>query len=353
MKRLSPIIFAGLFTIASLTATAGITRTDVSNLYGFRNNENAESRSTSGSLWIPTTSDIFENSYTHYDAYDANISFHYTNWGQSSASASTESRKLATSNLAPDFRASTETSVRITVSDDLFFTRPNDPDNTELIPVTLKFDIGFSNGNIGYPEKPGRLTIGGDAPSPGYVTLFGLAGENDGENIFDGSFGSKTFVWNYLYRTGVTGVDDIDYGFGLNEAQLLVAPGREITLAHKLEIEHSLGYILTDPMTGDSLNAGGGGRAHLRVWIEVADDIALETDSGHDYREEPSVIQSAADVWGGYPLVDGEWINTGDFLGWLNVTNTPWAYSLTLDTWLYLPEESLLNENGLWTYMLN
>ena len=52
--------------------------------------------------------------------------------------------------------------------------------------------------------------------------------------------------------------------------------------------------------------------------------------------------------WAGYPIVDG-YVDTGAFLGWLNISADPWIWSLSLNKYIYLPEE-FVAEAGAWSY---
>lgn len=56
-------------------------------------------------------------------------------------------------------------------------------------------------------------------------------------------------------------------------------------------------------------------------------------------------------MWGPYPISNAEGdVNTGDFMGWLNVTLDPYLYSYTLDAWIYM-EASGVSETGGWAYV--
>jgi len=57
-----------------------------------------------------------------------------------------------------------------------------------------------------------------------------------------------------------------------------------------------------------------------------------------------------AETYAGYPVMDGSYIVTGDFLGTLDVTEAPWLYSYRLGKWIYLPEE-LVQTAGAWLYL--
>lgn len=55
--------------------------------------------------------------------------------------------------------------------------------------------------------------------------------------------------------------------------------------------------------------------------------------------------------WGGNP-VDGDGnVDTGSWLGWLNVDSAPYAWSYGLDGWVYV-DESTLSPTGGWIYRL-
>ena len=56
----------------------------------------------------------------------------------------------------------------------------------------------------------------------------------------------------------------------------------------------------------------------------------------------------------GYPVTDGV-IDTGPFLGYLNVTLAPWIYSYAFENWLYWeePQHDFQTSHGAWTYLLN
>lgn len=56
------------------------------------------------------------------------------------------------------------------------------------------------------------------------------------------------------------------------------------------------------------------------------------------------------DTWGGLPIVDG-YVDTGSWLGWIQLTETPYVYSLTLNGWLYFPEPET-DAPGAWIYIL-
>lgn len=54
--------------------------------------------------------------------------------------------------------------------------------------------------------------------------------------------------------------------------------------------------------------------------------------------------------WAGYAVdPDGQSVDTGDFLGWINILHAPYIYVFDLETYIYLPEE-LVNQSGGWGF---
>lgn len=56
-------------------------------------------------------------------------------------------------------------------------------------------------------------------------------------------------------------------------------------------------------------------------------------------------------TWAGYPRDELGNVNTGDWLGYLDVSYGDWVWSYSLSGWLYLPESSV-GEAGAWTFVL-
>ena len=59
---------------------------------------------------------------------------------------------------------------------------------------------------------------------------------------------------------------------------------------------------------------------------------------------------SSGNIWGQFPIVDGRYANTGDWLGWLIVDAAPWIWSMNLDAWLFIPVSTAAAGMG-WVYI--
>ena len=71
------------------------------------------------------------------------------------------------------------------------------------------------------------------------------------------------------------------------------------------------------------------------VWMIQLEEEAFSVGNSH---------------WAGFDVVDG-YVNSGDWLGWLFVEESPLIFSRILDGWLYLPEEQASFGNGSWLYL--
>ena len=54
-------------------------------------------------------------------------------------------------------------------------------------------------------------------------------------------------------------------------------------------------------------------------------------------------------AWSYCPDKDG-YVDTGNWMGWLNVTLQPWIYSYSLKSWLYMAENAM-SSHGAWVYL--
>jgi len=60
-----------------------------------------------------------------------------------------------------------------------------------------------------------------------------------------------------------------------------------------------------------------------------------------------------SDTWAGYPISNdvGD-VDTGTWLGWVNVTHAPWIFSYSLSQYMYI-EEAGVTDAGSWAYISN
>jgi beta-glucanase (GH16 family) len=56
-----------------------------------------------------------------------------------------------------------------------------------------------------------------------------------------------------------------------------------------------------------------------------------------------------ADTWADWPMT-GNAVDTGDFMGWLEISYAPWIWSYSMDGWIYMPEENV-SDNGSWVFV--
>ncbi|MEX0331897.1 MAG: hypothetical protein AB3N64_10780 [Puniceicoccaceae bacterium] len=63
------------------------------------------------------------------------------------------------------------------------------------------------------------------------------------------------------------------------------------------------------------------------------------------------VAGSGGNTWKGYPVGDAGYVDTGGWLGWVNVIEDPWIYSVPFASWMYISTEQS-GEGGAWVYVL-
>lgn len=74
------------------------------------------------------------------------------------------------------------------------------------------------------------------------------------------------------------------------------------------------------------------------------DDVYIAV--GTHVLESPS--QNEPQTWAGYPIGQDNWVDTGNWLGWINPIGD-FIYSQSLGGWLHLPEDRVVEE-GAWAY---
>lgn len=92
--------------------------------------------------------------------------------------------------------------------------------------------------------------------------------------------------------------------------------------------------------------------------LGLSDGTPTQLDGSTPYDSSTNVLTytiTLAETWGGYDVyVESgiKTVDTGAFLGWLEVTGDPWVYSYSLEKYIFLPEESI-DESGAWSYIPN
>lgn len=60
-------------------------------------------------------------------------------------------------------------------------------------------------------------------------------------------------------------------------------------------------------------------------------------------------------IWADYPIFENNgdaFVDTGKWMGLLNMTQAPWVYSRSLGSWIFLVEAQAVAAHGAWTYVL-
>jgi hypothetical protein len=94
--------------------------------------------------------------------------------------------------------------------------------------------------------------------------------------------------------------------------------------------------------------ASEGGDRTKRSWSGIEDVAWANTEEWGTLRLLPGEVTPPL-TWAGYEIVDG-WVDTEEFLGYLNVQDAPWIYSLLFEKYIYI-EESMMGTGGGWLYV--
>lgn len=92
----------------------------------------------------------------------------------------------------------------------------------------------------------------------------------------------------------------------------------------------------------------------LQLGFEISTEYdGAAMDSGSIYFEnlEGYIEGEGGTTWAGYDVDENGWANTGDWMGWVNVTYAPWVSVVNIDNYIYV-EESGVTDSGAWMYIL-
>jgi hypothetical protein len=89
-------------------------------------------------------------------------------------------------------------------------------------------------------------------------------------------------------------------------------------------------------------------RAKL-AWAGVVDSAWAATEDWGTLRLLPAGDGTGGDpdTWYGYAVGEEGWVDTGTWMGWVNVEHDPFIYVLDLAGYLYVPTAM---ESGAWVY---
>lgn len=100
------------------------------------------------------------------------------------------------------------------------------------------------------------------------------------------------------------------------------------------------------------------GLLNTGIHVFSLDEGFVSGEKGLYYVDDVLVTVSQGEIvepqtWAGFNI-DAETgnVDTGDWIGWVNVTYAPWVYHYSMGTWLYLDEAKAATGPGVWAYVL-
>lgn len=109
---------------------------------------------------------------------------------------------------------------------------------------------------------------------------------------------------------------------------------------------------LTDPNDDDSDDDGLKDNYEVKSFQTDPNDPDSDDDTFSDYdeviihRTDPTVFNP---IWGLYIVHADNWVDTSDWLGWLNLKDGGWVWSVNEDDYLWIPDSSAAAGSG-WIY---
>jgi beta-glucanase (GH16 family) len=125
---------------------------------------------------------------------------------------------------------------------------------------------------------------------------------------------------------------------GNGVAEAVIEAGSEATVSFPLGAESGAFSLTTILQKGDI--------RRIRIGFQIR---AASGESGSISFSNLSATIEPAVSFAGYTSLDGQWIDTGDWLGWLYIADAPYLRSTQLEQWIYLPEENV-SESGAWGF---
>jgi hypothetical protein len=97
-------------------------------------------------------------------------------------------------------------------------------------------------------------------------------------------------------------------------------------------------------MGGSAGNPASPNGADVLFW----DDISVYV--GAEMLETPN-FDGGGETWAGFPVRPDGWVDTGSWLGWVEVSAKPWIWINGLNSFVYM-DEATVSTSGAWAYVL-
>jgi len=62
------------------------------------------------------------------------------------------------------------------------------------------------------------------------------------------------------------------------------------------------------------------------------------------------MAEGSTELWADFEVGPGTSVDTGDFMGWIDIAQKPWIWSYSLESWIYMPEGNVTSI-GSWGYV--
>lgn len=218
---------------------------------------------------------------------------------------------------------------------------------TGVLQVSFDFYEPSSNSGKGFVadlSDPGYLRIRGNNSGAGLHIII----LDDGELQVAGE--GEEVVTLHTY-----GVDTlVRFDFVFNQSGADVTYRDNVLNSGKFDVYVNNLLVAANIETGSDEPEDEIERILLRTQYAEGGTVAQEMwiDNWATAAVPPDPSGGGDETWAGYPVLETGDANTGEWLGWVNVSAKPWILSYSLNQWTYI-DESAVSDSGSWVYVSN
>ncbi|MEX0321591.1 MAG: hypothetical protein AB3N63_05490 [Puniceicoccaceae bacterium] len=226
-------------------------------------------------------------------------------------------------------------------------------------PVTAFFDMMVPDvgGSVGIVDVAfGLSNIDPDTVADvRYDSFSPMMRIDSGDQNFEYRDGGNGYVEVIQLEAGVKYSVWIEVDYSLNFAEFFLQGG-----VYATRTSVGLGAFRKDPGDGETvdyfaalLSRGNSVDGPKGVDHMFFDNIAYDLTGQNATRPSTGgggTGGGGGETWAGFPVDDMGDVDTGGWMGWVNVTNAPWVWNYTLEQYIFI-EEANVSMDGAWLFV--
>lgn len=104
----------------------------------------------------------------------------------------------------------------------------------------------------------------------------------------------------------------------------------------------------------NAITEAGGRQARLTLYEDIAHEVwwtVFKRDDIYDWFLMHQKEMPSPQMWDEFSADPQSFVNSGDYLGWLQVENDPWVWMFSTRTWVFYPGSHQVSTSGKWMYL--